>query len=183
MRFDTFWINDGQLHELTVLAAGTNDLPGEVIEVGVYQGRSAIPLANAVYPTTLHAVDNWQGGLDDPEAVALGIVQTPDELSRDNRGIFLENIAEGARGNIKVHDMDWREFTEQWTSPVRFLHIDATHTANQVSDNIAALLPFAVPGAIFAGDDYTYSGVREGVSRHFPEVNESGALWWVKINP
>jgi hypothetical protein len=182
MRFDECWISTEQLELTTQLAAGTNDLPGEAIEVGVYQGRSAIPIANAVYPSTLHAVDNWQGGRDNPEAVAAGITQTDRELDRDNHGIFLANVAEGTKGNVEVWKMDWRDFAERWTKPVRFLHIDATHTAREVSDNIEAFLPYAVKGAVFCGDDYTFGRVREGVEKCFPNVNSGpSALWWVKI--
>jgi hypothetical protein len=178
MRFDEQWISADQLRALTALAAGTNHLPGDVIEVGVWQGWSAIPLANAVWPSVLHAVDNWHGS-DDPQAVADGLGLSPEfAAARDNHGIFLGNIAEGTRGNVRVWKMGWRDFAAQWDGPVRFLHIDAEHTAAEVAGTIAALLPYAVPGAIFAGDDYLYPAVAEGVHRHFPGVRTAGALWW-----
>lgn len=184
MRFDECWISEDQLTALAFLAASTNNLHGEAIEIGAWQGRSAIPVANAVYPGILHAVDSWTGS-DDPEAVAADQALSREFVSsRDNYGIFLGNIAEGTRGNICVHKMDWREFAHQWTGSVRFLHIDATHTAREVSDNIAAFLPFATAGAIFAGDDYSrkYPGVIEGVHQHFPDVRTGpDALWWATI--
>jgi hypothetical protein len=76
--------------------------------------------------------------------------------------------------------MGWREFAEQWKNPVKFLHIDATHTADEVEDNIRAFLPFAVEGAIFCGDDYQHPPVAEGVARCFSAIGEC-ALWWIKI--
>jgi hypothetical protein len=190
MRFDERMIREDQVTAVARLAAETNSLPGDAIEVGVWQGRSAIPIANAVYPGILHAVDNWLGSEDDPEAVAAGVtlVQasgvTPEQLARDNHGIFLQNLEEGTRGNVRVHGMNWREFAAQWEGPVRFLHIDATHTATEVADNIAAFLPYAVPGAVFAGDDYSddFPGVIEGVHRHFPHARRGpGVLWQVTI--
>jgi len=75
----------------------------------------------------------------------------------------LANVREGTSGNVVVYNMGWREFAVDFRLPIRFLHIDATHTADEVSDNIAAILPLAVPGAIFAGDDLHWPEVAEGV--------------------
>ena len=193
--FNECWIADRQLEALAGLAAGTNDLPGDAIEVGVHQGLSAIPIANAVYPGILHAVDHWDwvktlvdDGRVDPEdplsAESLTTVGLGREtVDRDNYGIFLDNALEGTRGNIRVHKTGWRGFAEQWTGPVRFLHIDAVHTAKEVSDTIATFLPFAAPGAIFCGDDWYYPPVQEGVRGHFPEVNTGpAALWWARLD-
>jgi Methyltransferase domain len=178
MRFDERWIGDEQLRFIAGLAASVSSLPGEVIEVGTHQGLSAISLANAIYPGTLHVVDHWLGDPDwagNPEI-------SPDIATRDNYGIFLDNIAEGTQGNVKVWKMDWRDFAEQWSDPVKFLYIDAAHSASEVSDNIGAFLPFAVRGAIFAGDDFFHLPVAEGVRRQFPAVNYfMGKLWWVVL--
>jgi hypothetical protein len=57
--YNEHWIAEGQLNRIAELAASVKDLPGEVIEIGVHQGLSAIPIANAVYPDILHAVDHW----------------------------------------------------------------------------------------------------------------------------
>ena len=181
MRFDEQWTTGEQLAFTAELAAGTNGLPGEVIEVGTWQGLSAIPIANAVHPAVLHVVDHWLG--DEPEVLAAGLgIGREFAASRDNYGIFLANIAEGTAGNVQVHKMGWREFAAQWTLPFRFLHIDATHSRREVSDNIAALLPFAVPGAVFAGDDWEQSeGVRAGVCEHFPEPMTRFNLWWAAL--
>jgi hypothetical protein len=177
MLFHERWITDSQLLATAGLAASTDDLVGEVIEIGVWQGLSAITIANAVYPATLHAVDHWRGDEGD-------VIGTPPELlSRDNYGIFLANVAEGTKGNVKVWKMGWREFAAQWDQPIRFLHLDASHGAGEVAGNIEALLPWAVPGAIFCGDDYGRGGVTEGVHRHFEAVDSREALWWVTIEP
>jgi Methyltransferase domain len=182
VRFDEIWTLDAQLVLLGALAQSTTLLDGSVIEIGTWQGRSAIPIANAIAPAVLHVVDHWLG--DEPEAVAAGRGIRPELVERDNYGIFLDNIAEATAGNVRVWKMGWREFAAQWTEPIRFLHLDATHTADEVSENIAALLPLFVPGGIFAGDDYDWPGVQEGVYRQFTreQVNvQFNKMWWVVV--
>lgn len=174
MRFDEYWIGPAQLALTAELARSTGDLRGAVIEVGTWQGLSAIPIARAVAPARLHVVDHWQGDS------APGI--DPELVKRDNYGIFLNNLKDARVTNVEVHKMGWREFAAEWDKPVRFLHIDATHSADEVAGNIAAMLPYAVKGAVFCGDDYGFPEVAEGVRRQFPDVNSSeNKLWWKVI--
>ena len=157
MRFDDVWMPAWQLNKLCELAIMSSPV-GEAIEIGVYQGLSAISIANAIYPATLHAVDHWEGSTD----------FRPEMLARDNYGIFLSNIAEGVRGNIQIHKQDWSEFAHLWSdhnwdSKIGFLHLDAEHTRNEVYDQIKAFLPYMAEGSNMAGDDYNWPGVHEGV--------------------
>jgi hypothetical protein len=182
LRFDEQWMSQGQLDVLAALAQSTSYLDGAVIEIGTWQGRSAIPVANAIHPRLLHVVDHWLG--DGPESAAAGIGIDPELVKRDNYGIFRANIAEATEGNVCVWKMGWREFATQWEDPVRFLHLDAAHTTQEVADNITALLPYAVPGAIFAGDDWNWPTVEAGVRQALPDrtINEQfGKLWWVVL--
>lgn len=182
MRFDEEWMGQDQMNVLAALAQSTGYLDGAAIEIGAWQGRSAIPVANAIRPRVLQVVDHWQG--DDPDAVAAGTGINPELVKRDNYGIFTANMTEGTQGNYRVWKMDWREFAEQWEQPIRFLHLDASHTAKAVSDNLAALLPYAVPGAIYAGDDWDWPTVQAGVREHFSddEINvQFDKLWWVML--
>jgi hypothetical protein len=171
VRLDEIWIDPAQLRRTADLAASTAHLPGEAVEIGTWQGNSAVVLANAIAPAILHVVDHWKGCLTIP----------PEQVARDNYGIFLANMAEATAGNFRVWKMGWRDWVKQWDLPIRFLHLDAEHTVEEVSDNIAALLPFAVPGAVFAGDDYDWLTVREGVHQQFAEVQTAGPLWWKVI--
>lgn len=180
--FHEEWMGLDQLNVLAALAQSTDYLDGEAIEIGTWQGRSAIPIANAIRPKTLHVVDHWKG--DSPEAVAAGTAIKPELVERDNYGIFTANIAEATEGNVRVWKMGWREFADQWTEPIRFLHLDADHTTREVSENIAALLPYAVPGAIFAGDDWDWPTVAAGVREHFTDEQISvqfSKMWWTVL--
>ena len=181
MRFDEVWMSRTQLMMLCRLARKTNGLPGEVIEIGVWQGLSAVNVMNAIAPAKLHVVDHWLG--DAVEDGKPGI--SPRwAAERDNYRIFLDNVAEGTKGNVIVHKMGWRDFAKDWDQPIRFLHIDATHSTREVSDNIAVLLPFAVPGAVFAGDDYNLPEVADGVHQQFDTVHTlpGEKIWWKIID-
>ena len=182
LHFDEVWMGMDQLNVLAALAQSTGRLEGEAIEIGTWQGRSAIPIANAINPRTLHVVDHWKG--DDPEAVAAGKAIKAELVERDNYGIFQANMDAGTYGNYAVWKMDWREFAVKWARPISFLHLDASHTTKAVSDNIEALLPHAVPGAIFAGDDWDWPEVAAGVRQHFSDDALSvqfNKLWWTVI--
>lgn len=174
MRFDDIWMPNWYLNKLCELAIRSSPV-GAAIEIGVYQGLSAIALANAIYPATLHAVDHWEGSTD----------FKPEMFERDNYGIFLSNIAEGTRGNIQIHKQDWTDFASEWSEDkIGFLHLDAEHTQTEVSDQIKAFLPYMANGSVIAGDDYNWPGVHMGVRTHFhyEQVNVMhNKLWWVKF--
>lgn len=173
MHYDEMWMGEVQTAELGRLAASTNHLTGEVVEIGTWQGWSAIPIARAIMPASLHVVDHWQGD---------GAAIPPELVARDNYGIFMANVAE-AGVNVTVHKMRWREWFAGWGGkPIRFLHLDAAHTTKEVEDNIDAVLPLMVPGGVLAGDDWDWPDVELGIRRALPgaayEVRFN-KLWWV----
>lgn len=177
MRFDNIWMQSWQLEMLAQLATDSWD-DGEAIEIGVYQGLSAISIAKAIYPKTLHAVDHWNGSTD----------FTQEMIDQDNFDIFIKNITdvEAVPNNITIHRQDWRDFALHWTDPIRFLHLDAEHTKDEVSAQVSAFLPYMAKGSILAGDDFNWPGVREGIfasGRFMPrEIHVMhNKLWWVEF--
>jgi hypothetical protein len=174
MRFDEVWIGHKQLEKTANLAIQTHGNYGTAVEIGAWQGLSTCHIARAIEPDILHVVDHWLGSDDMP----------PDIRTRDNYSIFLENMRGATAGNFKVHKMDWRDWVKEWDEPIRFLHLDAGHTTEEVADNLQALLPLATPKAIFCGDDWSWPTVREGVLKIFkPEMVHTflNKLWWVKF--
>jgi hypothetical protein len=92
----------------------------------------------------------------------------------------MDNITEGTQGNIYIHKQDWREFAESWIDPIGFLHLDAEHTENEVTDQIGTFIGQMAKGSIMAGDDYNWPGVRAGVNVYFDKVYVMrDKLWWV----
>jgi hypothetical protein len=184
VRFDEHWMGQDQVIQTAALAQSTGYLTGEAIEIGAWQGLSTVSIATAVDPAILHVVDHWQGDSQSPEAIEQGLAIPAACLERDNYQIFLDNMAEATNGNFQVWKMDYHDFLARWAQPVRFLHLDDGHLADDVEAQLAGLLPHAVPGAIFAGDDWDWPTVKEGILRVFPEdkINTgAGKLWWAVI--
>jgi predicted O-methyltransferase YrrM len=171
LRFDDVWMQDWQTGVLSDLAYESRNA-GAAIEIGTHQGLSAIPIARAIYPQVLHVVDHWKGSTDFRDYMRI----------RDNYSIFKDNIEEGTRGNIAIHKQDWRDFARDWTEPIGFLHLDAEHTEDEVSAQIATFLPYMPEGSVLAGDDYDWPGVRAGIAVHFGKVNVlRNKLWWARF--
>lgn len=173
MRFDHVWMQPWQTEKLSQLAA-VSCITGEVIEIGVYQGLSAIPIAEAIFPKTLHAVDHWKGSSD----------FTDDMRAVDNFDVFISNIIQAEKTNVTIHAQDWHEFASHWAAPIGFMHLDAEHTKSEVAEQIETFLPHMASGSVLAGDDYDWPTVREGITVHFNpgEVNVMGhKLWWVQF--
>lgn len=182
--FHEQWLGRDQAIQTAALAQSTGHLTGEAIEIGAWQGLSTISITTAIAPSVLHVVDHWKGDSESPEAIKRGLAIPAACLERDNYAIFLDNMAECTEGNFQVHKMDYREFLADWAEPVRFLHLDDGHLTEDVERQLLGLRPFAVPGAIFAGDDWDWPTVQEGILRVFrrDQINlGAGKLWWTVL--
>jgi Methyltransferase domain len=182
--FHEHWMGQDQVIQVSALAQSTGYLEGEAIEIGAWQGLSTVGITTAIAPSVLHVVDHWKGDSESPAAIEQQLAIPAVCLERDNYAIFMGNMAEATEGNFKVWKMDYREFLARWDEPVRFLHLDDGHLADDVEAQLSGLLPHAVPGAIFAGDDFDWPTVREGIFRVFAEdqINlGAGKLWWVVL--
>ena len=133
---------------------------GAIVEIGCWEGRSTVVLAHAAAPRAVHCVDTWRGneaeGADHPSVTAA--------KERNIFGTFHSNINRLTAGNTEHYMMDWREWIEDQTDPIAFLHLDAAHDYASVADCLRAVLPLCVPGAILCGDDYYAEGVRRAVT-------------------
>lgn len=173
-RFTEDWFSATSCRVLADLARTTDRLDGAVIEVGCWEGRSTIALANAIHPATLHAVDTWAG--------SPGEISAELAAERDVFDTFTANIAEATAGNVAVHRMGWRDFFADWSDPVRFIHIDAEHSYTEVRENIEAVLPYVVAGGIVCGDDQHHPPVREAVMDTLGNAMVAASLWYRQVN-
>lgn len=176
--FHEDWFGKGSRDRLNMALRLVPPGPGQVIEVGSWEGRSTIEIAHAVYPDVVHCIDHWKGD------VGLGNIVEKRARERDVYADFVANMDAATQGNYVVHRMDWREYP--WVQPIRFLFIDGMHTYEEVAGNIEVALPMMVSGGVIAGDDLHKShhgryGVLEAVLDTLGEdfAHEDGkAVWW-----
>ena len=167
------WFGEPSRDALAQLYSLVADLEGDIIEVGSWEGRSTVALANAAYPAVVHAVDTWQGS---PGEVSHALA-----AKRDVHRTFLANIAEDTKGNVEPHRMGWREFFATYTGRIRLIFVDAEHSYNEVLDNIHAALPHMVPGGIVCGDDNHHPPVQSAVIDALGDAQLSATLWWKQL--
>lgn len=171
MTFHEDWFGEPSCRAVYRLVQSTHGLHGRVVEVGCWEGRSTSFIAQAAWPETVHAVDTWQGSPGEISADLAG------EPGRDVFATFTENMAELTRGNYEAHRMGWRDYFDSDRGPIRFLHIDAEHTYQEVHDNIEAALPLMVAGGIICGDDAHHPPVMEAVNELLSPIRREATLW------
>lgn len=171
MSFTEEWFSVASQRSVSSLVRSTRGLPGRVVEVGCWEGRSTVAIAHAAFPDIVHAVDTWAGSPDEISA------ELAASEGRDVFATFTDNIAQLTRGNVEPHRMGWREYFAEDAGPVRFCHIDAEHTYREVFDNIETVLPLMVAGGVLCGDDAHHPPVMEAVSELLGKVRREASLW------
>lgn len=168
--FGEQWFSVASCKAIKALVQSTRGLPGRVVEVGCWTGRSTVHVAWGAYPEVVHAVDTWEG--------SPGEISADLAAERDVYEQFLKNMADFTQGNVEPHRMGWRAYFAEDRGPVRFCHIDAEHTYVEVRDNIAAVLPLMVPGGIICGDDAHHPPVMQAVTEAFgTNFTREASLW------
>jgi len=160
----------------TILAKIASYAPptGACVEIGSWEGVSTIAIAHGLGERTLYAVDTWQGNSDEsPDHPTIEAAQQRDVFRQ-----FLRNIESFGLLYIEPKRCDWRVWAERNTDPLAFIHLDAAHDEQSVSDQLITFLPRLVDGGIVCGDDYYAPGVQAAVQRHLPDVMTNGRLWW-----
>lgn len=171
--FHEEWFGPGACENLADLVDEVAEVEGLIVELGSWEGRSTVALANAAFPRVVHAVDTWRGSPGEPsEQLA---------AERDVFAQFCTNIRELTDGNVIKHVGDWRDFPIE--APVALVFIDAEHTYQAVADAIAAFRPHMAPGGIICGDDIHHPPVYTAVAASFPpgtHIVRYGPIWTVR---
>lgn len=176
--FHENWFGEASREALADLYGLVADLEGDIIEVGSWEGRSTITLANAAYPSVVHAVDTWNGSPGEVSHVlAAERVLTHEDVHRT----FLANVEAFSKGNVEPHRMDWRKFFADYEGKIRLLFIDAEHSFSEVHDNIVAALPHMVPGGVICGDDNHHPPVQQAVLDTLGDANLRATLWYWQV--
>lgn len=168
------WFHPDSQAVLAGLVRDVADVPGRIVEIGAWEGRSTIAMANAT-DRTIDTVDTWQGSPTDRSGKAA------QEPGRDVHATWCRNVEAATKGNVTGHHMGWREYRQLDDSPVALLFIDAEHTYREVADNIDEFLPLMSPGGIVCGDDAHDPEIMRAVHERFDKVELAAAMWVVRL--
>lgn len=173
MTFTEDWFSTQSCEVLANLVRDTDRVPGDIIEIGSWEGRSTVALANAAHPQTVHAVDTWRG--------SPGEISAELASGRDVFATWRHNIDELTNGNVRSHRMGWREFFTDQVGPVRLCFIDAEHTYQEVADNIRTVIPLMSPGGVICGDDQHHPPIRQAVWDTLGNASTNASLWYWRV--
>jgi predicted O-methyltransferase YrrM len=187
--FNENWYSNEQCSNLVELVNCVKTLPGNVIEIGCWEGKSTIAIANACYPDNLICNDTWLG--NETESKLTGIKHITEVIleTRDVYNIFINNMNKNTKQNYSVIKEDCIQWLKTYNETIKFIHIDASHEYESVAETIKLVLPNIVRGGIICGDDFLNShigrtdlngGVEKAVRELLPGFYNKENLWfWV----
>ena len=177
------WFNvDDCGHFFLILSLqSASGLPGDLLEIGSYHGRSTAVMARCLGPGERIVVcDAFQADTDDRYA------QKP---SPENLLANVERVNPGLdRDRIVIHPCLSNDLKLDDKERFRFIHIDGGHSAEQAYFDLQLCTRYLLPGGVIAMDDYhneRWPGVAEGTDRFLKEnpqlrvladLNRHGAL-------
>jgi predicted O-methyltransferase YrrM len=133
----------------------TQQLDGDVVEIGSWQGYSTSFLARAVLESgngRLYAIDHFRGNTGKENHYVVG---APDLSDLPRR--FQDNMRRlGLDQAVRLLAMPNREAAERLRNEgarVRFLFIDGDHTREGVLRDVELFFPFLMKGSIVVFDD------------------------------
>ena len=148
------------------------DLKGDVVEIGSWQGRSTIFLATAVKESgngDFYAIDHFKGnkGKEDSYAVNGNLDNLKDNFNQNIANFGLSNIV----NLLDMINTEAAKYLEEKT--IRFLFIDGDHTKNGVKKDIDLFFPRLKKGSIVVFDDYFegFPGLIEAIDELFEEYS------------
>jgi cephalosporin hydroxylase len=134
--------------------------PKVCVELGTWQGASAIPVALSVrrWGGTLTCVDTWAGELNEDGGSEAG--RSPIMLLSCARRM----VEMGVSANVRLVPSTTAAAAKFWSEPIDFLYIDADHSYLGVWSDLVAWAPHVKSGGLIVGDDYGnqfYPGVKQ----------------------
>ena len=129
------------------------ELEGDVVEIGSWQGRSTTFLARAVKESKngqLYAIDHFCGNIGKEEHYLV------DGSLNNLKKNFENNMLKfKLRETVNLLDMINTEASKEFKDKtIRFLFIDGDHTKKGVQKDIKLFFPRLVKGSIVVFDDY-----------------------------
>ncbi len=148
------WLTPHEGAFLLKAAGCQNSLPGEVVEIGSYEGKSTIFLAQGSVHVT--AIDPHKGNVS-------GGVLAP------TYGNFRKNISRaGVSKKITALVTTSKTAAKMWKKPIKLLFIDGLHDEPHASEDYLVWSKFVTKGGIVAMHDAFcgWAGARNVAMRH-----------------
>jgi predicted O-methyltransferase YrrM len=158
------WFN----HGYKMLALVEHARPKVCVELGTWQGASAIPVARAIrrWGGTITCIDTW-GGTVEGDATTT----QPWMLLACVRNMTQAGVV----GNMRLIPCSTLEAARWWTEPIDYLYVDADHSYEGVLADLRAWVPHVKPGGLILGDDYD-SELFPGVKPAWDEYEREAGL-------
>jgi predicted O-methyltransferase YrrM len=160
--------------------AYAQQMPGDVVEIGSWQGRSTCYFAQAcrdVNNGIVRAIDHFKGNVGKEHHYAVD----RDDLS-DLESNFRRNVAgAGLDGHVKLYNMKSHDAIERHRADfdrVRLLFIDGDHSYEGVTRDVELFAPLLQPGGLIVFDDYHSDGVGvvQAVREHIIDTGDYEGL-------
>lgn len=185
--FHENWYSEKQCCDLISLVNSVNKLSGNIIEIGCWEGKSTINIANNCYPEILICNDTWLGNIQ--ESIVTGQLHITEIIcqERDVYSSFITNMNTLTKQNYVVVKRDCIDWLNEYNEPIKFIHIDASHEYESVFKTINLALPKMVKGGIICGDDFLsaninrtdlHGGVERAVRELLPNFKNIDNLWY-----
>jgi len=147
----------------------TQQMQGDVVEIGSWQGYSTSFLARAVAESRngrIYAIDHFRGNVGKENFYAVGKSDLSDLKERFQENIQRLNLAQVVR-LLAMSNQEAAEQLRREAVQVRFLFIDGDHSREGVQRDVDLFFPFLLKGAFVVFDDCSPSapGVIEVVDR------------------
>jgi predicted O-methyltransferase YrrM len=158
-------------HGATILALIEQHRPRVCVELGTWQGASAIPVGRSIarWGGTLTCVDTWSGELNEDGGSLPG--KAPVMLLSCARRI----VEAGVGAHVRLIPAMTGDVAKVWSEPIDFLYIDADHSYDGVTADLDAWVPHVKPGGLVVGDDYD-NAIYPGVKRAWDEYESAHGL-------
>ncbi|HET8688299.1 MAG TPA: class I SAM-dependent methyltransferase [Methanosarcina sp.] len=158
------WFIYQEIYDIAVQTANDG---AHFVEVGSWRGRStaylAVNIHNSGKEIRLDCVDTWKGSLD-------------EEVHQNDPAVINDTLYQEFLTNMKpvIHvvrpvRMTSMEAVKTYKdNSLDFVLIDGSHAYQDVKDDITEWLKKLKPGAMLAGDDYEWPGVKQAVNELLP---------------
>jgi predicted O-methyltransferase YrrM len=147
-------------HGPKILSLIEQHRPRVCVELGTWQGASAVPVARAIqrWGGTLTCVDTWSGELNEDGG------SLPDKTPVMLFTCARRMVEAGVSANVRLIAATTAAVAKVWNGPIDFLYIDADHGYDGVMADLEAWVPHVRSGGLIVGDDYG-NAIYPGVAR------------------